>query len=161
MDAVQYANYLDILKKELIPAMGCTEPIAVAYATAKAVQGLGECPESIHIRCSGNIIKNAKGAAVPNSGGMKGINAAAVLGAVGGDASKELEVLESVTANDREKAAALLADGICTFALADTTEKIYIEAHVEKGIHSAVVVISETHTNIVRVLKDGRFSMTS
>ena len=65
---------------------------------------------------------------------MKGINAAAVLGAVGGDASKELEVLESVTANDREKAAALLADGICTFALADTTEKIYIEAHVEKGI---------------------------
>ena len=156
MDAVQYANYLDILKKELIPAMGCTEPIAVAYATAKAAQVLGECPESIHIRCNGNIIKNAKGAAVPNSGGMKGINAAAVLGAVGGDASKELEVLESVTANDREKAAALLADGICTFALADTTEKIYIEAHVEKGIHSAVVVISETHTNIVRVLKDGQ-----
>ena len=71
MDAVQYANYLDILKKELIPALGCTEPIAVAYASAKAVQVLGEFPESILIRCSGNIIKNAKGAAVPNSGGMK------------------------------------------------------------------------------------------
>lgn len=104
MDAVQYASYLDILKKELIPALGCTEPIAVAYAAAKAVQILGEFPESIQIRCSGNIIKNAKGAAVPNSGGMKGINAAAVLGAVGGDASKELEVLESVTASDRENA---------------------------------------------------------
>ena len=87
---------------------------------------------------------------------MKGINAAAVLGAVGGDASKELEVLESVTANDREKAAALLADGICTFALADTTEKIYIEAHVKKETHSAEVVIAEAHTNIVRILKDGQ-----
>lgn len=156
MDAVQYANYLDILKKELIPALGCTEPIAVAYASAKAVQVLGEFPESILIRCSGNIIKNAKGAAVPNSGGMKGINAAAVLGAVGGDPSKELEVLESVTARDREQAAELLASGICTFALADTTEKIYIEAHVKKGEHSAEVVIAEAHTNIIRILKDGK-----
>ena len=76
MDVYQYANYLQILRKELIPAMGCTEPIAVAFAAAKARQVLGVMPERMVARCSGNIIKNVKGVSVPNAGGQKGIEAA-------------------------------------------------------------------------------------
>ncbi|HAE80029.1 MAG TPA: hypothetical protein DCG70_00475, partial [Lachnoclostridium sp.] len=83
-------NYTEILRAELVPAMGCTEPIAIAYAAAKAAQVLGKKPEHLKITCSGNIIKNVKGVTVPNSGGQKGIETAAVLGAIGGDADKEL-----------------------------------------------------------------------
>ena len=72
MDSALYANYLNILKHELVPALGCTEPIAIAYASAKAVSILGEFSDSIVMSCSGNIIKNVKGVTVPNSGGMKG-----------------------------------------------------------------------------------------
>lgn len=97
MDSALYANYLNILKHELVPALGCTEPIAIAYASAKAVQVLGEFPDTIEMNCSGNIIKNVKGVTVPNSGGMKGIDVAAILGAVGGNADKALEVLEGIT----------------------------------------------------------------
>ena len=77
-----YGNYLEILREELVPAMGCTEPIAIAYAAAKARAVLGTMPEKIHVSCSGNIIKNVKGVIVPNSGNQKGIEAAAVLGVV-------------------------------------------------------------------------------
>ena len=73
MDSALYANYLNILKQELIPALGCTEPIAIAYAAAKAHQVLGEFPDSVNMSLSGNIIKNVKGVTVPNSGGLKGI----------------------------------------------------------------------------------------
>lgn len=73
MDSALYANYLNILKHELVPALGCTEPIAIAYASAKACQVLGEFPDRIEMSCSGNIIKNVKGVTVPNSGGMKGL----------------------------------------------------------------------------------------
>ena len=86
-------NYTAILKEELVAAMGCTEPIAIAYATAKAYKELGEMPTHITVTCSGNIIKNVKGVTVPNSGGQKGIETAAVLGMVGGDADKILEVI--------------------------------------------------------------------
>ena len=90
MDSALYANYLNILKHELVPALGCTEPIAIAYASAKAVQVLGEFPDTIEMNCSGNIIKNVKGVTVPNSGGMKGIDVAAILCALGGNADKAL-----------------------------------------------------------------------
>ena len=86
MDSALYANYLNILKHELVPALGCTEPIAIAYAAAKARQVLGEFPEQVEMHLSGNIIKNVKGVTVPNSGGLKGIDVAAVLGIVGGNA---------------------------------------------------------------------------
>ena len=92
-----YDNYVMILKDELVPALGCTEPIAIAYAAAKAREVLGQMPESMEMCCSGNIIKNVKGVTVPNSGGLRGIDVAAVLGVVGGNAKKELEVLEQVT----------------------------------------------------------------
>ena len=93
MDSALYANYLNILKHELVPALGCTEPIAIAYAAAKARQVLGEFPEQFEMHLSGNIINNVKGVTVPNSGGLKGIDVAAVLGIVGGNAFISLEVL--------------------------------------------------------------------
>ena len=83
MDSALYDNYLNILSQELVPALGCTEPIAIAYTAAKARQILGELPETIEMQLSGNIIKNVKGVTVPNSGGLKGIDVAAVLGVVG------------------------------------------------------------------------------
>ena len=79
MDSALYENYLNILKQELVPALGCTEPIAIAYAAAKARQILGEFPDTVEMLLSGNIIKNVKGVTVPNSGGLKGIDVAAVL----------------------------------------------------------------------------------
>lgn len=103
MDSALYANYLAILKHELVPALGCTEPIAIAYAAAKARQILGEFPDTIEMQLSGNIIKNVKGVTVPNSGGLKGIDVAAVLGVVGGNADKALEVLEEIRPEHIEK----------------------------------------------------------
>ena len=97
MEKELYENYCRILEAELVPALGCTEPIAIAYAAAKAREVLGMFPEHIEMSCSGNIIKNVKGVTVPNSGGMKGIDVAAALGVVGGDADSQLEVLEKVT----------------------------------------------------------------
>lgn len=103
MDQKLYNSYVKILKNELVPALGCTEPIAIAYAAAKAHEVLGQMPEKIELCCSGNIIKNVKGVKVPNSNGLKGIDVAATLGVVGGRADRELEVLEDVTEADIEK----------------------------------------------------------
>ena len=90
LDKKLYDNYVKILENELVPALGCTEPIAIAYAEAKAREILGEFPDHVEMRCSGNIIKNVKGVTVPNSDGQKGIDVAAILGIIGGDASREL-----------------------------------------------------------------------
>ena len=107
-------NYLAILKSELVVALGCTEPIAIAYAAAKARQLLGTIPERCTVHCSGNIVKNVMGVTVPNSGGLRGIDVSAILGIVGGDPDRELAVLEGVTDADREQTRALLAQGYCT-----------------------------------------------
>ncbi len=155
MDKTLYTNYLMILKEELIPALGCTEPIALAYATSKARDVLGEFPDHMEIRCSGNIIKNIKGVTVPNSGGMKGIDAAAILGVTGGDASRKLEVLESVTPEDIAKTHELLGEGFCQCFLEEGVENLYIYARVAKGSHSAEVTIINKHTGITRITKDG------
>ena len=117
VDKKLYNNYVKILKNELVPALGCTEPIAIAYAAAKAREVLGEFPDHVEMRCSGNIIKNVKGVTVPNSDGQRGIDVAAILGIVGGDASRELEVLESVKPEDVEKTRELAAAGYCTCTL--------------------------------------------
>ena len=97
MEETLYRAYVKILEEELIPAMGCTEPIAVAYAGALARQTLGELPRSVDVQVSANIIKNVKSAVVPHTGGLRGIAAAAAAGIVAGDAGKELEVLSAVT----------------------------------------------------------------
>lgn len=154
MDSELYANYLNILKHELVPALGCTEPIAIAYAAAKARQILGCFPDTIEMFCSGNIIKNVKGVTVPNSDGQKGIDVAAVLGVVGGDADKELEVLENVTEKDIQKTRELVKKQICSCSLVDGVANLYITAKVSKGQHYAEVTITNHHTNITKIVKD-------
>ena len=155
MDSALYENYLDILRSELVPALGCTEPIAIAYAAAKARQLLGEFPDSIEMKLSGNIIKNVKGVTVPNSGGLKGIDIAAVLGMTGGNADKALEVLEEITPEHIRKAEELVQKGICTCSLIENVPNLYISAKVRKDGHYAEVTIAEQHTNIIHMEKDG------
>lgn len=147
--------YSRILKKELVSAMGCTEPIAIAYAAAKCREILGAQPETCLVRCSGNIVKNVMGVTVPNSGGMKGIDVAATLGVLGGDATRDLEVLQSVTQEHIDQAKALLAQGFCTCALEQGVENLYILIHLTAGTEEAVVEIRNYHKNITRIEKNG------
>ncbi len=147
--------YSAILNEELVPALGCTEPIAVAYAAARAREILGRMPEGLVLRCSGNIVKNVKGVRVPNTGGLKGIAAAAVAGVVGGDPSRRLEVLESVTPEHREEVRRLLSTGYCEVALAEGVENLYIEAEARAGTDTASVRIEGSHTNIVHASRNG------
>ena len=156
MDSALYQNYLEILRQELVPALGCTEPIAIAYAAAKARELLGEFPDSMEMKLSGNIIKNVKGVTVPNSGGQKGIETAAVLGLVGGRADKALEVLEEINQDHIRRARKLVEDGICSCALAENVPNLYISAKAIKDGHCAEVVIAGQHTNIVKMAKEGK-----
>ena len=155
MDSALYANYLNILKQELVPALGCTEPIAIAYAAAKARQVLGEFPEHVEMHLSGNIIKNVKGVTVPNSGGLKGIDVAAVLGIVGGNADRALEVLSEVTPEDIARPRKLIAQKVCSCTLVEGVDNLFITAIVTSGEHTASVTIEHQHTNITRIEKDG------
>ena len=146
----------ELLDGELICALGCTEPIAVAYAAALARLVLGCEPEAMRVGCSGNIIKNVKSVTVPNSGGMRGVEAAAVLGAVGGNAAAALEVLEGVDDAHRARTVELLgSDGYCEVGLVEGVPNLYIDVRAEALGHVAEVAISEHHTNVVRCTRDG------
>lgn len=155
MNREQYDNYIKILRSELIPAMGCTEPIAVAFAAAKAREVLGCLPEKMVARCSGNIIKNVKSVVVPNSGGERGIEAAAVLGASAGRADLGLQVISQVTQEEIDRAKALLAQGICTCQLEEGVDNLYILITVEAGDQSASVEVSTKHDHISKIVKNG------
>ena len=155
MDKTQTKELIDLLYSELVPALGCTEPIAIAYAAAKARQVLGQMPEHIDIRCSGNIIKNVKGVLVPNSGGMKGVGAAAVLGVVGGNADLALEVLSTVTEAHIEETKKLLGEGYFSCQLQENVANLYIVATVNADGHTASVTIVNRHTMIAEMTKDG------
>ena len=156
MEQKKYEAYIKILKDELVPALGCTEPIAIAYAAAKAKEVLGMFPDRIEMCCSGNIIKNVKGVTVPNSGGLKGIDTAAVLGVVGGNAEKELEVLEGVTEEDIRRTKQLVEQGFCQCRLQEGVENLYVVAKVQKEEHTAEVTIVNRHTLIAKIVKDGK-----
>ncbi|NLM42556.1 MAG: serine dehydratase subunit alpha family protein [Clostridiales bacterium] len=151
-----YDNYTAILKDELIEALGCTEPIAIAYAAAKAKAVLGKQPERIEIGCSGNIVKNVKGVVVPNTGGLIGIEAAAIAGVIGGDADRELQVLESVKKEQYEEIGRLIKEGYCSVYHLIGVENLYIEAKAYSGDESAEVCISESHTNVIKIVKNGQ-----
>lgn len=155
-DGERDAALSGLLNGELICALGCTEPIALAYAAALARLVLGCEPEKLTVGCSGNIIKNVKSVTVPNSGGMRGVEAAAVLGAVGGDATAALETLEGVTEGDLARARELLGrDGYIVVSLIERVPNLYIEVRAEALGHVAEVAISEHHTNVVRCTRDG------
>lgn len=155
MDQTLYQNHLEILKEELLVALGCTEPIAIAYAGAKARQLLGEMPERCVVKCSGNIIKNVKGVIVPNSGGMRGMDVAATLGIVGGDPERELAVLETVTPEDIQTTQKLVRQGFCTCELVEGVDNLYIVVELEGGGHTAEIEIQEHHNNITYMKRDG------
>ncbi len=155
MDAAAYANHVAILKEELVCALGCTEPIAVAYAAALARAALGMRPEHLNVACSGNIIKNVKSVTVPNSDGMRGIEAAATLGAIGGDEARALEVLEAVTDEDREATRKAIEGGFCSVDLAEDVPNLYVRVVATAGDHTAVACIEERHTNVVELTLDG------
>ncbi len=150
-----YNTYLGILKHELQPALGCTEPIAIAYAAAKAREALGDMPERILVSCSGNIVKNVKGVIVPNAGGLRGIEVAATLGVVGGDPVKKLEVLMGVTQEDIQRTKQLVAAGYCTCSLEEKVPPLYIKVQARKGEDEASVTIENSHTNITNITRNG------
>lgn len=155
MKSMREENYLSVLNRELIPALGCTEPVAIAYAAAKARSVLGQFPERMVIRCSGNIIKNVKGVTVPNSNGLRGVDVAAILGVVGGDAERELEVLEGITPAHIKKTKELLAANFCRCEHQREVENLYISAAVFAGEHFAEVTMINRHTLITKIVHDG------
>lgn len=144
----------DILKEELTPAFGCTEPIAIAYCAAKARETLGELPERVSIEASGNIIKNVKSVIVPNTGGLKGIPAAAAAGIVAGDAGKVLEVIADVSDEEKESIRKYLEDTQFQVKPMEDGDKLDIRITAQAGNDFSVVRISKTHTNIVYIAKN-------
>ncbi len=151
-----YEEYIRVLKSELIPALGCTEPIAVALAAAKAREVLGGFPEHIGVSCSTNILKNVKSVTVPNSAGLKGIKAAAILGAKGGCSRLALKVLDNVSTEDVEFTREMLdKPDFCECSVADTDEPLYIRIDVRAGADTACVVLEHEHTHFSRVEKNG------
>ncbi|NNJ30298.1 L-cysteine desulfidase family protein [Lacrimispora defluvii] len=145
---------IHILETELVKALGCTEPIAIAYASATAKKYLGAIPEKITVSCSGNMIKNAKAVVVPMTGGMKGIEAAAVVGAAGGDPDRGLEVLTSVRESDLQIANRLLQEKICRVELLDTTEKLHLIVIMTQGLNEVKVELKKTHLGITGIEKN-------
>lgn len=152
----RYEAYLNILKKELVPAFGCTEPIAVAYAAACVRCLLGGAPERLLVEASGNIIKNVKSVIVPNTGGMKGIEAAAAAGVLSGKEEKKLEVLEELTEADQKSLHAYLAQTPITVRQApgDLTFDLIVTGY--RDGHEGRVRIAGAHTNIVLKELDGK-----
>lgn len=148
-------EYMQLLSNELIPAFGCTEPIALAFAAAKAVEVLGCFPDRINVQCSGNIIKNVKSVIIPNSGGKKGIEYAAILGALVAKPDKGLELLKGVSDADRIRAEELYEAGLCTVELLPEVENLHICAEASsKGINVAVTV-EKDHTHVSRIERNG------
>ena len=153
---VKYSQYLQILREELLPAMGCTEPIAMAYAAAKARQTLGAMPDKIDIVISGNIIKNVKSVVVPNTGGLKGIAAAVAAGTVVGDADKQLEVLSFVKPEEIPQIGKFMDECQMTVMKSESGKLLDIDLHTYKGTDSVRLRICDYHTNIVLIEKNGQ-----
>lgn len=148
-------TYAQILREELTPAFGCTEPIALAYCAAKAREVLGEMPTQVEIEASGNIIKNVKSVIVPNTGGMKGIPAAAAAGIVAGNSSACLEVIAKVTPEEQKKIAEYLEKVPFSVKAMENGDKLDIRVTVTAEGNSAVVRVSKHHTDIVYIAHNG------
>lgn len=155
MDAVSYQDYVNILKEELVPAMGCTEPIAIAYAAAVLRETLGRPAERMEVEASGNIIKNVKSVFVPGTGGLRGIPAAAAAGMAAGDPSLDLEVLSQIGEAEQARIREYLACTPITVKLADSPLIFDILVRAWAGEDSALVRIANYHTHIVRIEKNG------
>lgn len=155
MDQKLYSAYVRILKQELVPAMGCTEPIAVAYAAAVAAKELPARPETVSIVVSANIIKNVKSVIVPNTGGLHGLEAAAAAGIIAGDPDKKLLVISQVTPQQQEQIAAYLQQAVFTVEESQSGSLFDICIELQGGGHRSMCRIAGEHTNVVRIEEDG------
>lgn len=149
------AQYVALLRRELIPALGCTEPIAIAYAAARARRLLGCMPTSMTVHCSGNIIKNVKSVIVPTTNGLRGIDTSAILGALAGDPELGMEVLRNIKPEQVEHVRQLRDTGMCKILPLKSTANLHILLEVSGNGHSALVEIRDAHTNIIREERDG------
>lgn len=150
-----YKAFLDILKEELIPAGGCTEPIAIAYTAAVARKTLGCRPEHMDVYASGNLIKNAKGVYIPNGGELRGVDAAAILGALGGNADRMLEVLLDLPDGVLDETQALMQQNYCKVHVIQGSGALHLIVNVQAGGQTAEVELKNAHTHIVRIEKNG------
>jgi len=150
-----YSKYVDILKEELVPAMGCTEPVAIAYAGALARDILGEMPTMADIAVSGNIIKNVKSVVVPNTQGLKGIENALAVGIVFGDADAQLEVIANAPSTQMHKIAEFRNVCPITVSRSQSSEVFDIQITLASKDHTSFVRITQNHTNVVCKKKDG------
>ncbi len=156
LDQKRYQEYLGILKEELIPAMGCTEPVAIAYAAACAAALLKKAPSEAKVELSGNIIKNAKSVTVPNTGGMKGVKAAVAAGIAAGKAEKELQVLSEVKAEDLKKIEECLNSMRIFLEEAPAGRVFDIRITLRNDGEEAAVRIVDRHTGIVSLTYNGK-----
>lgn len=156
MNKKTYDTYVSLLHKELTMATGCTEPIAIAYAGARLRAALGAIPEHCTVYCSGNIVKNVMAVTVPNSGGAKGIDTAAMLGIIGGDASRVLDVLHAVSEEDIALTKKLIAEKRCDCELVEGVANLYIRIEARAGEDTALVEIKDYHSNVTRLEKNGK-----
>jgi len=152
-----YQIYVQILKEELVTAMGCTEPIAISYAAARARAVLGELPEKIVVKASGSIIKNVKSVVVPNTGGLRGIEAAAAAGVVCGNENRKLEVLSEIESEDIERIKGYLGQADIKVEYQETGRTFDLSVCVYKEHSQASVRITDYHTNIVQIEKNWEF----
>ena len=150
-----YGQYIAILEEELRPAMGCTEPIALAYAGAKARQVLGALPERIDVLVSGNIIKNVKSVVVPNTGGLRGIAAAVCAGVVAGDPERQLEVIAAVSPEKQRQLQEFLSQTAVNISPASSGLIFDIDITLTAGADCARVRIANHHTNLVHISRNG------
>ncbi|WP_143316505.1 L-serine ammonia-lyase, iron-sulfur-dependent, subunit alpha [Clostridium sp. HBUAS56017] len=155
-DDIKYKNYLQILNEELVPAMGCTEPISIAYAAAKAREALGAIPEKVVVEASGNIIKNVKSVIVPNTGGLKGIEASVAAGIIAGEAEMKLQVISSVKEEDKQLIKEYLSNNSIEVEFKETSFIFYIQINAFYKDSYVKVRIVNYHTNIVLIEKDGK-----
>ena len=150
-----YTAYVKILHEELVPAMGCTEPIAIAYASALARDTLGTMPERMEVQASGNLIKNVKSVVVPNTNGLKGIEAAVAAGVVAGDAGKALEVISVVSGEQKARIHDMVGRGVCKVSLLDSGLVLDLIVTLRAGDDWARVRIVNHHTDVVLIEKNG------
>ena len=154
-DGCIYDAYVKILNAELVPAMGCTDPIVIAYCAAKAKQALGCMPETLDLYVSGNLVKNAKCVVVPGTGGLIGMRAAAAAGLVGGDPSVALEVLSSLTPDMSPAILEYMEKADIRILPTDGKEPLEVIAEAQGGGHSAKCRIARSYSNVVLLEKDG------
>lgn len=153
---VLYERYLSILDEELIYALGCTEPIAIALASARCIETLGEVANSVIVNVSGNVIKNVQGVIIPGTEDLRGIELSALLGMVVGKPKRNLEILHELTDEDIKKALELNENKICIVNHKKTNAKLYIEVIMTSENNRAVVEVMHNHTNVTKVEKNGK-----